>query len=245
MPNQPEIAAAYTSARERDPQLTYAQFVWDRHLEYGRAHGHATIGGRLASGTWANAGRPLFEQISKRINLLPTHRVVDYGCGTARLGYHLIQYLERGNYRGLDPSAAILEEGKRLIGPQLLHDKEPRFDVNNRDSVTSAAESAPDIVLSTSVSFHVHPDVVADYYADMARMAHSAGARVYFDVRISPQPQELRPDLGQDLGWVVTWSWPIEQVQQWMRPLVIKNGPVGRPDSANPNGELCWVIFGH
>lgn len=51
----------------------------------------------------AHRGRHVFSELLG-FGLRPQHRVVDYGCGSLRVGCQLIPYLERGCYFGLDVS---------------------------------------------------------------------------------------------------------------------------------------------
>lgn len=47
--------------------------------------------------------------------LKPTDRVLDYGCGVARVGLYFLKYLQPGLYTGVDISAGRLEKGRRLL----------------------------------------------------------------------------------------------------------------------------------
>jgi len=42
--------------------------------------------------------------------LKPHHRLLDFGCGTLRGGLPLIEYLDQGNYVGLDVRTETLKE---------------------------------------------------------------------------------------------------------------------------------------
>ena len=43
--------------------------------------------------------------------LRASHRLLDFGCGSLRLGRFLIQYLNKGNYYGIEPDKKLVEEG--------------------------------------------------------------------------------------------------------------------------------------
>src|ERR1700691_5525757 len=51
------------------------------------------------------------------LGLRDTDRVLDFGCGSLRLGRLLIPYLTAGNYTGLDPNAWLIEDAlQRQVG---------------------------------------------------------------------------------------------------------------------------------
>jgi cyclopropane fatty-acyl-phospholipid synthase-like methyltransferase len=50
----------------------------------------------------------------KSIGLTPAHSLLDIGCGPLRLGVHAIDYLDDGNYYGMDASPVYCK-----IGPQV------------------------------------------------------------------------------------------------------------------------------
>lgn len=50
----------------------------------------------------------------KQVGLLPQHKLLDFGCGALRLGLSAIDYLDDGNYYGIDAYAPYIEIGKRL-----------------------------------------------------------------------------------------------------------------------------------
>ena len=70
---------------------------------------------------------------------------VDYGCGTLRIGVHVIEHLGRGAYWGFDIDEAFLDKGRELIGAQTYIEKAPHLRVVSPASV--AEESFADGLL--------------------------------------------------------------------------------------------------
>ena len=67
-------------------------------------------GGRHSTGRhpiWQQWGDAILHRLIAR-GLRPDDLVVDYGCGTLREGVHLIRYLAKGRYIGLDIDERIL-----------------------------------------------------------------------------------------------------------------------------------------
>ena len=57
----------------------------------------------------------------------PDSILIDYGCGSLRVGAHFIRYLDPGCYFGLELAEGLYEIGQEVIGRELLDGKFPRF----------------------------------------------------------------------------------------------------------------------
>ena len=51
----------------------------------------------------------------RQVGLLPQHKLLDFGCGALRLGLPAIEYLDDGNYYGIDAYRPYIEIGKKLV----------------------------------------------------------------------------------------------------------------------------------
>ncbi len=58
--------------------------------------------------------------LAVRCGLKPEHTCVDYGCGSLRVGHHLIDYLQPEKYMGLDIISDFYETGKSLLPKQTI-----------------------------------------------------------------------------------------------------------------------------
>ena len=79
--------------------------------------------------------------------------VLDLGCGTLRGGLHLIDFLEAGRYIGVDPNAALLAHGERLVDAAGLRAKSPKL--AGLDSMVQSPPGPMDLVLTQSVLNHL------------------------------------------------------------------------------------------
>ena len=102
----------------------------------------------------------------------------DYGCGTLRLGVHIINYLPPGHYWGLDIERYLLEEGKKLVGTTLLPEKRPHLHVISPESVAAAAKHKPDFLVSTKVLIHVHPQELGEFFGNILTIVGASGRAV-------------------------------------------------------------------
>ena len=84
---------------------------------------HALVG---ASNVWKKAREFQFQFLLDQ-GLQKTDTLMDIGCGTLRGGIPLIQYLDSGNYYGMDVRDHILAEGREEIKAAKLEDKNPNL----------------------------------------------------------------------------------------------------------------------
>lgn len=114
---------------------------------------------RAVGGTWEKSGEQLLAFLVDN-GMAPHHRLLDVGCGSLRGGVRFIDYLEPGNYYGLEPSLKLLGAGigveLPLVG--LTADKRPNFLINKEfDLSTLRDEVEFDFAFANSVFTHMPP----------------------------------------------------------------------------------------
>jgi SAM-dependent methyltransferase len=193
------LQKAFEEAKKRNPKLSFSQFNAARVLsKIQRGEATAQLGPKLLrEGEWWEAGRSSFEMYRSKFSIAPNSRVIDYGCGTLRIGGHFIRYLDPNCYFGLELLQEFTEIGRNLIGEALVREKSPRFGViNNEADIEAAVAFDADFVYSSSVCTHVHPDEAAVYFRNLSILAHKPGAFLFFDAAISDEPLRYR-----NLSW--------------------------------------------
>ena len=123
------------------------------------------------------SGKSFFDQLVQ-FGLKPQDVCVDYGCGTLRIGIHLIEYLEPGRYWGLDVSDFLLNEGRALVGERLLAEKRPNLRVISEDTIAEAAAARPRLLVSNRVLNHVQPEELGEYFSHILRLIGESGQAV-------------------------------------------------------------------
>lgn len=131
-------------------------------------------------GMWDEIG-PLQLDFLTRQGLLPTHRFLDIGCGALRGGIHLIRYLARGNYTGLDISPSLIAFSKTLVSDEGLDDKAPRLELSRHNDLkfTQFSGDTFDYLLAQSVFTHLLPEHIEECFAHI-RTVMSDEAQFYF-----------------------------------------------------------------
>lgn len=155
------------------------------HVSYYRAvmrHDLAHKGADAAVGSpdqekWLRFGRVQFTYLRAH-GLQPGHRVLEIGCGNLRAGWHLIDYLEPGNYYGIDISPDILLAAQRTVTDRGLQDKMPYLTPVHDLRLAFLPDACFDVVHAHSVFSHSPAAVVEECLAHVGRILKPDG---FFD----------------------------------------------------------------
>lgn len=100
-----------------------------------------------------NDGKDVLELL-KRHGLRPAHRLLDFGCGSLRVGRWLIEYLDAGRYFGIEPNVWLVEMARREeISTKAWKAKRPTFDGNEEFNL-GVFGAKFDYVVISSVLLH-------------------------------------------------------------------------------------------
>lgn len=195
-----QIFAEY---KTKHPEVTFAQFYAQGVADLVRnGKSHATLGANLDKhDVWWQAGEKPFAKYCRMHTISKDTKVVDYGCGSLRIGAHFIRYLNPNCYFGLDVISDFYEIGQQLIGEDLLREKAPAFGAISEESVRRAVEFNPDFVYSSAVAYHVHPSDAPAYYANLKRIVHKSGSVLFMDASICDEEFRYRQR---------SWAWPLD-----------------------------------
>jgi SAM-dependent methyltransferase len=147
----------------------------ERKLRKGKPH--RTLGGKMLNREFGISGKAFFDQLVA-YGLTPQDVCVDYGCGTLRIGIHLIEYLEPGRYWGLDVSDFLLDHGRELIGEPLLTEKRPHLRIISEAAVEEVVATRPRLLISNRVLTHVQPEELREYFNHILRIIGTTGQAV-------------------------------------------------------------------
>ncbi|NJN97761.1 MAG: class I SAM-dependent methyltransferase [Anaerolineales bacterium] len=103
---------------------------------------------------WDEIGRLQFDFLYKE-GLLPSHTLLDIGCGSLRGGIHYIQYLDKGNYYGFDRSSFLITAALEIeIPSRNLEMKMPHLYIRD-DFHFGVTTKKFDFLLAQSVFTHL------------------------------------------------------------------------------------------
>jgi hypothetical protein len=193
---------------------------------------HLTLGANLTSAPLAAAGLSEFDSL-RRYGLGDASVCVDYGCGTLRVGKHLIGFLSSEAYWGLDISAYLMDEGIRLLRPGVVDEKRPNLRVISEEAVTEAAAATPDLVCSIAVLMHVHPRELSRFARHLAMLIGARG-RLVFTGRCSEQTKRHGPR---------SWSHGRERLDEVFSAFGVRLRELASepsPKPGVPDGRKVW-----
>jgi SAM-dependent methyltransferase len=184
--------------------------------------------------TYERIGRLWFEVLIAE-GLLPSSRVLDVGCGTLRLGYWLLHFLDPGHYYGIEPQVDMLEAGRTVIvEPDVLERADAHF-AHNGDSDFSVFDARFDYVVACSIWTHASKAQITAMLASFA--ATSAPEGVFLASYHPASPWFLLERRWPPLRHVATML-PLDR----MTPLLARAPALGR--SREYRGET-WVGRSH
>lgn len=140
--------------------------------------------------------------------LEPHHTLLELGCGVLRAGIPIIEYLEAGNYAGMDISLKALSYGHKAVHDHDLETKRPLL-VHNEDLYFAEFDGLEaDYLLGNSVWTHLPPAKLETCIEHMG-WALAEDAVVLTTVRLvdSPEPVDRGgPErAGVDWGYSTAW----------------------------------------
>jgi hypothetical protein len=179
----------YWILRRIDPDMTMSEFyartrIWIINSRLA----HETLGPRIGGRTEPNMrgrmidtpaaklrGRRHFDKIAA-LGLTAEDTVVDFGCGTLRVGRHFVDYLKPHAYWGLDINDDILNLGHRMLGPGRVRDKCPNILKITGENLSAIRAAQPRFIVSTSVIIHVPPEDIENFCRQIAGLGNDRTA---------------------------------------------------------------------
>lgn len=103
--------------------------------------------------------------------LQPTHTLLDIGCGSLRGGLHFIEYLNTGNYTGMEISSELLRVGKTFLKDKNLEKKLPNL-LLTTDLKFNEFEKKFDYLNAQSVLSHMPVEDITEMFKNLHKIMH-------------------------------------------------------------------------
>lgn len=188
--------------KAKNPDGRFSDYFNAVHVPKIAAGGaHATLGTNLKNQDWQSFGHAPFEllkavycEVSGQ-DALPRETILcDYGCGTLRVGGHIMPYLDPGHYIGLDISQDLVDLGADTWS-EVVQARTPLLGTLDA-GLEAAVEKAPDIVFAVNVVCHIHPEESDRFYANIKALLHKPGAMALLHVLTYDRPIRYK-----ESGW--------------------------------------------
>jgi hypothetical protein len=179
-------------------------------------------------GLWDEMGRLQFDFLVAQ-GLKPKDVLLDIGCGSLRGGIHFIDYLEVGNYLGMEKEVDLLRLGvSEELHPEVYRAKRPEL-IASGSFEFERFSKRPNFALAQSLFTHLTAEPI-DLCMERLRVFVESGCRCFatffegdnssrprsHDHRISFYPREEMEEFGERHGWAThyigDWDHPRGQV---------------------------------
>jgi SAM-dependent methyltransferase len=191
---------------------------------------------KYVGGVWDTHGKHQLEYLISQ-GLKPHHKLMDIGCGAFRAGRHFIDYLDAGNYYGVDANHSVMQAGydNELTDEQRAKQPIENLRANDRFDTDFGVEF--DFAIANSVFTHVSLNHIrlCMYRLDQVMKPGGAFYATYFVRKDSVPIDQIRPAKKRnkgffteknnyvyyrtDLQWAARWGdWKHEYIGDWGHP---------------------------
>lgn len=233
-----EIEAALTNPDYSDREFTAEEITAGVHRTF--------IGG-----SWDTHGKRQLDFLTAQ-GLLPGHRLIDIGCGCFRAGRHFIDYLEPGNYYGIDANHSLIKAGYDVELSDEQRRKVPAEHLRANDRFNVDFGVTYDYAIANSVFSHVSLNHIRlCLYRLNAVMEPGGSFYATFFARGKSTPLDFVRSTKKgkayfteknlfwyypsDLKWASSFgSWEFEYIGDWGHPAGQRMARFTRLDDARP-----------
>lgn len=163
---------AWLRAKTRD-HVSYYRAV----MKSDTARSAEAAVGSASHDRWLALGQMQFDYLVSH-GLAPGDRMLEIGCGNLRAGWRFIDYLEAGDYYGIDISPDILIEAQRTLAERGLQAKLPHLTPVRDLTFGFLPDAAFTVVHAHSVFSHSPIEVIDECLAHVGRILAPGG---FFD----------------------------------------------------------------
>ena len=112
----------------------------------------------------------------KNQGLVPSNRLLEIGCGPLTAGIPIIEYLDAGNYVGVDVRTTVLDLSWKEVGKAGLSRNNPRLICSSSFGAAELGSQTFDFILSFSVLYHLNDKILNKYFQAVRSRLNTTGA---------------------------------------------------------------------
>lgn len=179
--------------------------------------------------TFDHVGKLIFLYM-KTMGVGPNDIVCDIGCGSLKVGKHLIEYLDKGNYLGVDKEDKLIELGVRNeLTETCMEERKPEFLISSRFEFDKLSK-IPTVALAVSLFSHLNENDIVLCFSNLADFVKSGSGKCKFYATFfeSDKPVANYKDSHSHLGFYYTKQemesfgiesgWKCEYQDGWVTP---------------------------
>lgn len=122
----------------------------------------------------------------REFGLSKEHRVVDYGCGSLRLGQKLISWLDSGNYIGLDVTDQFFKDGLSALSDGERDSVAGKVEVISEETILRFSQTPSDYLISTAVFYHIPRSEMHRFFSMLLSLL-KPGGQAFIDFSIGDE----------------------------------------------------------
>lgn len=211
-----KFSKAYERFKLENPRASYASFAVTKEAAFvSENRPHATLGENITDAS-RQQGVKIYSKYMAILGVQPSDKVIEYGCGSLRVGECFVETLGRGHYFGLDVVREFYEIGRSRLIKKIGDAKNHHFHLIDEEGIQLGEAFGADHVFASNVLFHIHPDDIRTSLAYIARLCAKPGCRLIFDAKITRDDNPRRYSQRYDKGG---WAWPLDFYRAALFPL--------------------------
>lgn len=187
----------------RNPFQPYYKFYVDNVNKTLLSCSHPTLGLNIKDKTKFTTTGIIEKDFLIEHGLKPEHCLIDYGCGSLRIGIPLIPYLNTNNYIGLDVTKDFYTLGLSHLSKNIFANKRPQFFLISSEILETYKNSA-DFIVSFQVLIHIPKEELQNYFENILRLLKKTG-KAFIDFRSSEPSRKVA---------MSTWHYSRDLIEQ-------------------------------
>lgn len=181
---------------------------------------------QYVGGMWEEIGQLQYDYILSQ-GLQPEHVLLDIACGSLRSGVHFINYLDPGNYQGMEKEAELIRLGvENELGAEINAAKKPEFVISDSFEFGKLSKQ-PDYALAQSLFTHLPPALIELCFAKLRQVIKAYG--VFYATYHEVKKARKNPDKPHAHGFFaytrrqmeefgINHGWQAEYIGDWGHP---------------------------